>query len=369
MAENFFTELKDKFQETDLYKSIYEATAGENTYAYNNKTIPAAILSEEDQDFVSEQPREVQKDINRYLDIFRNDPSPIYKLLADIKEKGNSELLEDADFVRKNTTDKFDNMRYSDYKTFGKSTFDLAFNRGTEGAKDLREGILGNPVVETITGAGHGLYQATRGTAELAASVSDLYLDTNYLKIVEEVLPQVDLSKLLDNPEPAFAQFVSLMVQYGTPVGIAQKIVKKVIGKATKTALAKKVAASAAATSMVGKTATNVAKFGGYWALPVAITDATVSASGQKTVSEIFGKSTEEGGNFIQDWMQTEGLESLEGIDGKERAARILRNKMKFGKEGAVFMGGLKLIPKVFTGFGKTMVKQADGTMRPEMIQ
>jgi len=114
MAENFFTELKDKFQETDLYKSIYEATAGENTYAYNNKTIPAAILSEEDQDFVSEQPRQVQKDINRYLDIFRNDPSPIYKLLAEIKEKGNSELLEDADFVRKNTTDKFDNMRYSD---------------------------------------------------------------------------------------------------------------------------------------------------------------------------------------------------------------------------------------------------------------
>jgi len=368
MAENFFTELKDKFQETGLYKSIYEATAGEDTYAYNNKTIPSAILSEEDQDFVSEQPKEVQIDINRYLDIFRNDPSPVYKLLADIKEKGNSELLENADFVRENTKDKFDNMRYSDYKTFGKSTFDLAFNRGTEGAKDLREGILGNPVVETITGAGHGLYQATRGTAELLAAVSDLHLDTQYLKVVEEVLPQVDLSKLLDNPEPSFAQFVSLMVQYGTPVGIAQKVAKKVIGKATKTALAKKVAASAAATSMVGKTATNVAKFGGYWALPVAVTDATVSASGQKTVSEIFGKSTEEGGNFIQDWMQTEGLESLEGIDGKERAARILRNKMKFGKEGAVFMGGLKLIPKLFTGFGKTMVKQADGTMRPEMM-
>ena len=179
MAENFFTELKDKFQETGLYKSIYEATAGENTYAYNNKTIPSAILSEEDQDFVSEQPREVQIDINRYLDIFRNDPSPVYKLLADIKEKGNSELLENADFVRENTNDKFDNMRYSDYKTYGKSTFDLAFNRGTEGAKDLKKGILGNPVVETITGAGHGLYQATRGTAELLAAVSDLHLDTN----------------------------------------------------------------------------------------------------------------------------------------------------------------------------------------------
>ena len=368
MAENFFTSLKSNFQETDLYKSIYEATAGENTYAYNNKTVPSATLSEADQDFVSEQPYEVQIDINRYLDIFRNDPSPVYKLLADIKEKGNSEILENADFVRENTNDKFDNMRYSDYKTYGKSTFDLAFNRGTEGAKDLREGILGNPVVETITGAGHGLYQATRGTAELLAAVSDLHLDTQYLKVVEEVLPQVDLSELLDNPEPAYAQFVSLMVQYGTPVGIVQKVAKKIFGKATKTALAKKIAASAAATSTIGKTATNVAKFGGYWALPVAVTDATVSASGQNTVSEIFGKSTEEGGNFIQDWMQKEGLESLEGVDGKERAAIILRNKMKFGKEGAVFMGGLKLIPKLFTGFGKTMVKQADGTMRPEMM-
>ena len=87
MAENFFTELKDKFQETDLYKSIYEATAGEDTYAYNNKTIPAAILSEEDQTFVDEQPQEIQLDIARYLDIFRNDPSPVYKLLADIKKK------------------------------------------------------------------------------------------------------------------------------------------------------------------------------------------------------------------------------------------------------------------------------------------
>ena len=56
-------------------------------------------------------------------------------------------------------------MRYSDFLTYGKSTFDLAFQRDTEKAKELKKGILGNPVVETVTGVGHGLYTAIRGTS------------------------------------------------------------------------------------------------------------------------------------------------------------------------------------------------------------
>jgi len=349
MADNVFKTLKDKFQSTELYKSGYfglpQDLGGEaEGFDQNNKSLPSAILSEADQEFVDELPKEVQLDIDRYLDIFKEDPTPVYKLLADIKENGNSKILEDADFVRENTTSRFDNMRYSDYKTYGKSTFDLAYDRGTEGAKDLKKGILGNPVVETIAGAGHGLYTGVRGTSELLASLSDLYLDTQYLKTVEEVLPQVDLKDLLDNPQPAYAQFVSLLAQYGTPVGIAQKIAKKIFGKATKTALAQKVAKSALATSTVGKGVSNVAKFGGYWALPIGISDATVSASGQETIGGIFGKSEEEGGNWLQQSMLATKPESLEGLDGKERAAAILRNKLKFGIEGASFMGALKLV-------------------------
>ena len=37
MADNVFTRLKDKFQETDLYKSIYEATDGGDNYFNDNK--------------------------------------------------------------------------------------------------------------------------------------------------------------------------------------------------------------------------------------------------------------------------------------------------------------------------------------------
>ena len=344
MAENFFTSLKNKFQDSEYFDLPQDLGGEAEGFSQSNKTTPKAELSDADRSFVDELPAEVQVDIDRYLDIFRNDPTPVYKHIAEIKEKGTSTLLETPDWVRENTNDKFDNMRYSDFLTYGKSTFDLAFQRDTEKAKELKKGILGNPVVETVTGVGHGLYTATRGTAELVASLSDLYLDTDYLKVVEDVLPQVNLTDLLENPEPSYAQFVSLLTQYGTPVGIAQKIAKRIIGKATKTALGKKAAQSALATSAVGKGVTNVAKFGGYWALPVGLSDATVSASGQETLGGIFGKTEEEGGNWLQQKMLATEPESLEGLDGKERAAAILRNKLKFGIEGASFMGALKLV-------------------------
>ena len=357
MADNVFTRLKDKFQETDLYKTIYEATDGGDNYFNDNKR-PNAVLSEADQDFVDELPKELQLDINRYLSIFRNDPSAVYNYIADIKEKGTSNLLEDKDYVEEFATDKFDKMRYSDYKFLGKSTYDLQFDKGSEGAKEFKKAIMDTTAVDTVAGIGHGFYQTARGTSELLASLSDLYLDTDYLKTVEEVLPQVDLSELLERPEPAYAQFVSLLTQYGTPVGIAQKIVKKVLGKATKTKLAQKALKSAAATSTVGKVATNAAKFGGYWALPVGVSDAFVSASGQETLGGIFGKTEEEGGNWLQQNMMLTEPESLEGLDGKERAAAILRNKLKFGIEGSTFMGALKLVGPTakFLGTGSSVI-------------
>ena len=49
--------------------------------------------------------------------------------------------------------------------------------------------------------------------------------------------------------------------------------------------------------------------------------------------------------------------ESLEGLDGKERAAAILRNKLKFGIEGSTFMGALKLVGPTakFLGTGSVL--------------
>lgn len=60
-----------------------------------------------------------------------------------------------------------------------------------------------------------------------------------------------------------------------------------------------------------------------------------------KSVGEIFGKQD---GNAVQNLLYNTSLEDLEGLTGKERAAALLRNKLKFGAEGTAFMGTLKLI-------------------------
>jgi hypothetical protein len=46
----------------------------------------------------------------------------------------------------------------------------------------------------------------------------------------------------------------------------------------------------------------------------------------------------------VQNILYNTSLEDIEGLTGKERAAAVLRNKLKFGAEGTAFMGTLKLI-------------------------
>jgi len=118
---------------------------------------------------------------------------------------------------------------------------------------------------------------------------------------------------------------------------LQQKITKKIAGKAIKTRLAQKSAAKLAAAPK----AEALAKFGGYWMLPAGLADTVVSTSDQKSVGEIFGKQD---GNTVQNLLYNTSLEDLEGLTGKERAAALLRNKLKFGAEGTAFMGTLKLL-------------------------
>ena len=86
----------------------------------------------------------------------------------------------------------------------------------------------------------------------------------------------------------------------------------------------------------------DVAKFGGYWALPAFVADTTVSATGQKSVGDIFG---DEEGNFLERALANTQLEEIKNItDPKEYAAAVLRNKLKFGAEGTAFVGSLSLV-------------------------
>ena len=206
--------------------------------------------------------------------------------------------------------------------------------------------------VQLQLGPGHGLYTAARGTAELVASLSDLYLDTETLDNVQKALPEVDLTDVYGDDAGGVAKFTSILTQYGTGFALAQKIAKRLIGKATKNKLAQKTAQKLAKTK-TGQAGLNLAKFGGYWVLPGFVADTTVSATGQRSVGDVFG---DEQGNILEQALATTKLESLEGIqDPKEYAAAVLRNKLKFGAEGTAFLGAMTLVGPSLKGASKAV--------------
>ena len=295
------------------------------------------ILDESYDDIIKKLPGDIQDDVARYKNIFKETPIVLENFLNEYKDKGFSDYIEKGTFYKDGIKlAKKDQLRYQDYGFLGKGSYDALYRKdkaGDEARQKIVESIPGQVAVGVSTGLG----TAIRGTAELVASLSDLYLDTKILDNVEKALGDVDINKIYDGDAGTLARFTSLLVQYGTGFAVAQKIVKKIAGKGIKTKLAQKKAAALAAAPK----AEGVAKFAGYWMLPAAIADTTVSTSDQKSIGEIFGK---EDGNVVQNLLYNTSLENLEGLTGKERAAALLRNKLKFGAEGTTFMGALKLV-------------------------
>jgi len=323
---------------------------------------PSAVLDDAYSDFVLELPAEVQADVDRYLNIFKNNPTPVIQFLDEYKNKGYSDYFKNIDnFI--DIADKKDLGRFADFNYLGKGSYDALYRKDETGDK-ARKKVVESKLAQVVIGPGQGLYTAIRGTAETIAALSDLYLDTETLDNVQKVLPEMSLDDLYGEDAGGVAKFTSLLTQYGTGFGVAQKIAKKLFGKAAKTKLAKKTAAIAA-TNKAANYGVNLAKYGGYWVLPAFVADTTVSATGQKSVGEIFG---DESGNFLERALANTKLESLEGITNpKEYAAAVLRNKLKFGTEGTAFLGALKLvgpsIRTISTGSGVILSNVVDPTL------
>jgi hypothetical protein len=341
--------LQGALDKDPLDRSFLEKLAvgiyGPGIEAREDANKPAAVLDEAYSDFVLELPGEVQADVDRYLNIFRNDPTPVIQFLDEYRKDGYSEYFKDS----KNFTDiadKKDLNRFLDFNYLGKGSYDALYRKDEAGDK-ARQKVMDSKLTQAVVGPGQGLYTAVRGTAETISALSDLYLDTETLDNVQKALPEIDLDDIYGDNAGGVAKFTSLLTQYGTGFAVAQKIAKRLFGKAAKTKLAERTAKRLAATK-AGEYGVNLAKYGGYWVLPAFAADTTVSATGQRSVGEIFG---DESGNFLERALANTKLESLEGITNpKEYAAAVLRNKLKFGTEGTAFLGALKLVgPSVKT--------------------
>ena len=327
-------------------------TAIEFTKNYlKDETVPAE-LSDEYKSKVRQLPAESQLDIERYQHVFSNDLTPVMKYIDELFE-GKEDYFDNIKKVKEDANEK-DIIKFSDLEYFGKTGYDMMYRKDSENAKRGRRKIRENPVAQMFIGPTTGIYNTVAGITELGAALIDLKLDTNTLATVEKVLPAIDLMDLYGDQAGSIAKFTSLLTQYGTGWGVARKVAQKVITKAAKNKMAKKAVAKTLAMKH-GDKAMSLAKFGGYWVLPVALGDAMVSNQANQTIGDVFGDEDAEGRWFspLQRMLANSQSESLEGLTGKDRAAAILRNKLKFGAEGTAFMSGLTLVGPSLKGAAK----------------
>ena len=170
-----------------------------------------------------------------------------------------------------------------------------------------------------------GLGDAVQGLLTLGAIPIDYVADTNLTKNIENLF-----EKWSPDAKTGIGEVVQTLVQFGLPLGVASKIGGGM--KILKGANIRKL--SDPSLSTLGK-AGELARRAGYFGAVSGVLDAAVSnPSSQTSLSETLGLTESK---------------NLDELEGRERAAELLKQKLKFGAEGAVIGGAIPLLPAAGT--------------------
>ena len=181
---------------------------------------------------------------------------------------------------------------------------------------------LGDYILDLPKGVAKGGSQAIQGLLQLGALPIDYLADTNLLSNIENLF-----EKITPDTKTAIGDITSVLTQFGVPAGAALKIAGG-ISKLKNVSQMTKLSSPNLTTSAKG---VELVKRAGYFGTIGGITDFAVSTPGTiSTLSEDLG--------LIE-------KTDLEGLEGRERAAEVLKSKVKFGAEGTVIGAGVTLLP------------------------
>ena len=170
-----------------------------------------------------------------------------------------------------------------------------------------------------------GVGMAVQGLLQLGAIPIDYAADTNLTGKLEDLF-----EKITPDTKTGLGDITSIIVQFGVPLGVASKIGSgmKILKGATKV---KKLAGIPS----IGGKATELVRRAGYWGTLGGVTDLAVSVPGQNiTAMEAFGIGEKK---------------DVNELEGREKAAELLKEKLKFGAEGAIISGAIPLLGPVAT--------------------
>ena len=169
-----------------------------------------------------------------------------------------------------------------------------------------------------------GLGTAVKGLLQIPAFAIDFAFDTDTLSKLDKYFSEGFFK--IPETETGLGDIAATLVQYYIPISKATKIAQYIPGlKGLGTF--NKIKTDASITEKAGE----LAKRAGYFGAIGGLTDLVVSSPGiNQTAGEQFGLYDEYGG---------------EGLRGRDKAAEVLKSKLKFGAEGAVLGGVIPLLP------------------------
>lgn len=178
---------------------------------------------------------------------------------------------------------------------------------------------FGDYIADIVRAPLGGVSDAVQGLITLGALPIDYALDTNITRNIDNFF-----NKYTPDARTGVGEVVQTLVQFGLPLGVASKVGSgmKILKGAEVTKLSSLSGAAKGA---------ELAKRAGYFGgLGGAVDFAVSNPSEQTTLTDALGLTESK---------------DLNRLDGRERAAEIFKQKLKFGAEGAIIGGGIPLLP------------------------
>ena len=334
----------EKIREIPFIKAYREKHQADLKEYRERKFNKPAVLDKEYTKKLGTIPGSTLKKVNRLLQIFNKDTRIVQQYIDSVIQ---GEPIDISKYV-KSLAHPDDRGKWNDFQYLGEGRYDMLYRSDTVEGKDARRKVFEHPIGQLHVGPTVGLYHAYKGTAELGALIGDKTgITDDSLAKLDKILPNIDLDDFYREGKGSLARFTSVLVQYGLGFSVARKLATRILNNLAKKKIVGKTVTALRGQKLyglkIGSHVADIAKYGGYWALPAALGDTVVSTQANHTMGDIFGKPD---GNWLQKKLMATQKESLEGLTGKERAAAVLRNKLKFGVEGAAIVGGLTLTGK-----------------------
>lgn len=187
--------------------------------------------------------------------------------------------------------------------------------------QDLKEETsFGDYIADIVRAPVGGFSRAIQGLLSLGAIPIDYAADTNLTKKIDNLF-----NKWTPDAQTGVGELVQTLVQFGLPLGVASKVGGglKILKGAQVTKLS--------SLPTLGAKGAELAKRAGYFGAIGGISDLVVSnPESQNTLAESLGLTESK---------------DLNKLEGRERAAELLKQKIKFGAEGATIGGAIPLLP------------------------